>query len=484
VQDVRAASAKRTGRLRFLASAGIPAAVALVALIAVLFWRISILHDASAREDQADQLVVAAAGLRTDLMRLQSDERAVLLTGEARGSERPRLRDVATKRFEQLRGLVSDPDQIAELTSMRHEYGAWLQSSSLLLQGRLRHPAPRLFTGSDLRLVLTTALNGRAEGFVQLQRRNRLTASKATDDAARAAVFTTIAGMVIVAAILLYSVLRAMVDSHRETRRLWDEAQALEKAQARGVELEDRNREIQETSRVKSQFVAHMSHELRTPLTAILGLGEMLYDEKAGPLSDRQKAYTSDILSSGHHLLDLINEVLDLAKAEAGKITMIFRECDPRDVAFEVSETMRSLATVGGLSLKTDFANAPDRVVTDVARLRQILYNYLSNAIKFTKPGGTITLRIVREPNDCYRLEVTDTGIGIAETDMGQLFVDFSQIQPSQGGGAGLGLALTKRLVEALGGTVGAASRWGVGSVFFAILPCQPLISPKGGLRS
>ena len=320
-----------------------------------------------------------------------------------------------------LRELVTGSDQISDLASIRQQYDAWLQSSNMLLQETLRHPAPRRYTDSDLRLVLTADLNGRAEAFLQMQRRRRLTASAATDSAAQAAVFATIVGMVIVGAIVLYSVLRAVVDSQRETRRLWDEAQALERARARSAELEERNREIQETSRVKGQFVAHMSHELRTPLTAILGFSEMLYDEKAGPLSERQKAYTRDILASGRHLLDLINEVLDFAKAEAGKIAMAPRECDPRAVALEVSETMRSLAAAGGLNLRTDVTNGPERVVTDVARLKQILYNYLSNAIKFTKPGGTITLVLTRQPNDSYRLDVSDTGVGIAESDMEKL---------------------------------------------------------------
>ncbi len=486
MQELRATDAQPPGRLRFLASAGIPAAVALAALIAVLFWRVSVLSAASENEDRADQLVVAAAGLRTDISRLQSDERAVLLTGEAQRSQRSRLEDVVAERFAQLRELVTGSDQISDLASIRQQYDAWLQSSNMLLQETLRHPAPRRYTDSDLRLVLTADLNGRAEAFLQMQRRRRLTASAATDSAAQAAVFATIVGMVIVGAIVLYSVLRAVVDSQRETRRLWDEAQALERARARSAELEERNREIQETSRVKGQFVAHMSHELRTPLTAILGFSEMLYDEKAGPLSERQKAYTRDILASGRHLLDLINEVLDFAKAEAGKIAMAPRECDPRAVALEVSETMRSLAAAGGLNLRTDVTNGPERVVTDVARLKQILYNYLSNAIKFTKPGGTITLVLTRQPNDSYRLDVSDTGVGIAESDMEKLFVDFSQIQPPHSGerGAGLGLALTKRLVEALGGAVGATSRQGIGSTFFAILPGQIPVSSPGGSAS
>ena len=252
------------------------------------------------------------------------------------------------------------------------------------------------------------------------------------------------------------------------------EREQLETERRHSRELHEENRRIEEAARLKSRFVANMSHELRTPLTAILGLGEMLRDEKAGPQNERQKRYLEDILSSSRHLLQLINDVLDLAKMEAGALELGLETVDPSALVSEVVEVLRPIAKRNDVRLSADLCNAPARAVTDPFRFRQILYNFMSNAIKFTPRGGSVRAWLGRMPGDQMRLEVSDTGIGIARGDMAKLFVEFSQVDggiAKRHDGAGLGLALTKRLVVALGGTVGARSEVGRGSTFFATLP-------------
>ncbi len=239
-------------------------------------------------------------------------------------------------------------------------------------------------------------------------------------------------------------------------------------------ELEGRraHRRAEEASQSKSRFLASMSHELRTPLNAIIGFADILLSGDVPPEAPEQKEFLGDILKSGHHLLRLINDVLDLSKVEAGKL-----EFDPEpivfaDVAGEVGSIVRATASAKGVRLDVDAADVGS-VVLDPGRLKQVLYNYLSNAIKFTREGGTVTLRARVISSDSFRVEVNDTGVGIAARDLARLFAEFQQVgaQAANAGGTGLGLALTKRLVEAQGGTVGVTSTVGEGSTFFAILP-------------
>jgi len=284
--------------------------------------------------------------------------------------------------------------------------------------------------------------------------------SEAVDSQVRIVVVSAVAGSLIVGGLLLFAGWRLLLlDAQRRQRQ---------------DELEEENLRVAESARVKTQFVAHMSHEFRTPLTAILGLGEMLYDEKVGPLSAAQKACIDDIVISGRHLLGLINQVLDLAKVEAGKIALDQTSCDPRRVAEETIDTLRPLAQEKQIALEAHFERAPKRVVTDAVRFKQMLYNYLSNALEFTPAGGSVTVRIVALPNGRFRTEVCDSGAGIAPADIPKLFAEFSQVGSARHrDGAGLGLALTKHMVEAQGGSVGVHSRVGSGSVFYAELPCD-----------
>jgi PAS domain S-box-containing protein len=247
-----------------------------------------------------------------------------------------------------------------------------------------------------------------------------------------------------------------------------------EQLERKNEELEQQYRRGQEANRLKSEFLANMSHELRTPLNAIIGFAEILHDGKAGALPPQQEEFTGDILSSARHLLQLINDVLDLAKVEAGKMEFAPQPLQLPKLVNEVRDVVRTLVARKRIKLSIDIAPSLDELVLDGGKLKQVLYNYLSNAIKFTHDDGEVTVRATPEGADAFRLEVRDTGIGIRPEDLGRLFVEFQQLDTSMSKkyqGTGLGLALTRRIVEAQGGSVGVASKPGKGSTFHAVLP-------------
>ncbi len=220
----------------------------------------------------------------------------------------------------------------------------------------------------------------------------------------------------------------------------------------------------------KSRFLAAMSHELRTPLNSILGFSQLLDADAGESLSEKQKRFLRNIEVSGRHLLSLINELLDLSKVAAGEMEI---ELGPVDVALLVEVTtdaIRPLADVHRQSLCLEVP-AGCAVQADAKRLGQALTNLLANAIKFTPEGGRITVTATRG-HGCMDLSVTDTGVGIAEADQDRIFEEFTQLEAGRRvGGTGLGLALTRQLVEAMGGTVRVSSRCGRGSTFTVRLP-------------
>ena len=260
--------------------------------------------------------------------------------------------------------------------------------------------------------------------------------------------------------------------AEEELRRTLD---ALEKrVEQRTVELKEAKIAADAANKAKSDFLTNMSHELRTPLNGIIGFAELMYDGKVGPMSDVHKEYTGDILSSGQHLLQLINDILDLAKIEAGRMDLRPEPVDPKAVVAEVRDTLREIAARRQISIEMDVDPALHRVVVDVAKLKQILYNYLSNGLKFTREGGRVHVRVRPEGEEWFRVEVEDEGMGIRPEDLEHLFVAFQQLDASASKrhqGTGLGLALTKRIVEVHGGRVGVTSTVGKGSTFFAVLP-------------
>ena len=226
-------------------------------------------------------------------------------------------------------------------------------------------------------------------------------------------------------------------------------------------------------SDAKSMFLANMSHELRTPLNAVIGLADLLLLASGEPLTAKQHEYLRGIASSGRHLLEMVNDVLDLAKIEAGKDRLELGPVAMGDVIDEAVRVLAAVAQARGVQLETAVEPDTPPVVADPLRLRQILYNLISNAVKFTDRDGRVRVSAGADSRG-VSIRVADTGVGIAAENMAHLFRPFEQLALPSGdrpGGTGLGLALTKRLVDAHGGTIDVASVLGVGTTFTVRLP-------------
>ncbi len=278
-------------------------------------------------------------------------------------------------------------------------------------------------------------------------------------------------GGVVVTATDISALKRQEADLLQNQQRLEENARAL-------VELAEKHQIASETaesaSRAKSEFLANMSHELRTPLNAIIGFSEIMQREMYGPLGDhRYKEYAGDILSSGQHLLALINDILDMSKIEAGKLTLRPEPLDLPEMVDDVIRLVRTRAEAGGLTLAVDIPILP-AVDADYRALKQILLNLLSNAVKFTPRGGKVEVSAAERPGGRVRVWIKDTGIGIAKADLSRLAKPFEQIENQHSKtqqGTGLGLALTKSLVERHGGALEIESQPGVGTTVSFSLP-------------
>jgi signal transduction histidine kinase/DNA-binding response OmpR family regulator len=232
-------------------------------------------------------------------------------------------------------------------------------------------------------------------------------------------------------------------------------------------------------SRLKSEFLANMSHELRTPMNAILGFTELVQNAALGPVSEKQKEALGRVLRNARHLLELIDDVLDLSKIEAGKMTLVEEEYAPRALLEAAAATIEPLAAGKGLALSVDVAAAPAVVRGDEGKVRQIVLNLLSNAVKFTE-AGEVRVAALTE-NGHWRVEVTDTGIGIAPEALALVFEEFRQVDASstrQAGGTGLGLAISRKMAHLMGGEITVRSTPGVGSTFALRLPRVPGVAP------
>ncbi|MBS2025455.1 MAG: response regulator, partial [Deltaproteobacteria bacterium] len=273
-----------------------------------------------------------------------------------------------------------------------------------------------------------------------------------------------------------------LAEKERQAERLRAQEEALRTANNELVEqkaaLQRKAEELAAASAYKSQFLANMSHELRTPLNAIIGFSELLQDGVVPP-GQQQQEFLGHILTSGRHLLQLINDVLDLAKVESGKFEFHPEPIDVNAVLGEVLAILRTTSATKRIRIETSVDPSLTDLVLDPARFKQVLYNYLSNALKFTPADGRIQVRVLAAGTGSFRLEVEDMGPGISPTDLEKLFSEFQQVGDQKNkpqGGTGLGLALTKKLVEAQGGAVGVRSRLGWGSTFHAVLPRHSLV--------
>ena len=241
---------------------------------------------------------------------------------------------------------------------------------------------------------------------------------------------------------------------------------------AMNEQLEVRNHEAERATQLKSKFLASMSHELRTPLNAIVGFSELLGEQTAGQLNDKQKRFVNHIKHGSNHLLQLINDILDLSKIEAGQLELRCEDFQVEDALPEVLSTIRPLAMAKNIHVQHKFG-AVRPVYADRVRFKQILYNLLSNAVKFTPMGGSIDIDCAESKN-AVRVSVSDTGIGIRPEDQNLVFEEFRQVEgntEAASEGTGLGLAITKRLVEQQGGKISLESELGKGSRFTFTLP-------------
>ena len=238
-------------------------------------------------------------------------------------------------------------------------------------------------------------------------------------------------------------------------------------------EIEDKSRQIEAANRHKSEFLANMSHELRTPLNAIIGFSEVLGERMFGELNEKQAEYTEDILSSGRHLLSLINEILDLSKVEAGRMELELATFD-LPLAIDNARTfVRERATKHGINLDVTVDERLGDFVGDERKIKQILLNLLSNAVKFTPEGGRIGIN-ARQADGSVEISVSDTGIGISPEDQSNIFEEFRQVggdYAHKREGTGLGLTLAKKFVELHGGKIWVESEVGKGSTFCFTLP-------------
>ncbi|QKJ67920.1 response regulator [Deefgea piscis] len=230
------------------------------------------------------------------------------------------------------------------------------------------------------------------------------------------------------------------------------------------------HQKAQAASHAKSEFLSHMSHELRTPLNAILGFAQLIFIDTDNP----QRLLGNYIINAGQHLLDMINEVLDLASIEAGKLTLRHETIDLAPIVRDCCELMQNLAAEKNIQLFIDLPpNVSCWVEGDARRIKQILLNFTSNAVKYNRPAGSVTLSISQTQSANWRLMVSDTGYGISESDQAQLFMAFSRVgeQQEEIEGTGIGLAFTRKLAQLMQGTVGVKSTLNVGSDFWVDFP-------------
>ncbi len=258
-----------------------------------------------------------------------------------------------------------------------------------------------------------------------------------------------------------------------------------DKVKLRTVELERSNKALEKANRLKSEFLANMSHELRTPLNSIIGFSEIMIDQIYGDLNKKQSKFMENIHKSGIYLLELINGILDLSKVEAGKVKLNLSVFQIAQALKEVLNIIKPLAAKKNIIISYSIEKGINEVSADRLKYKQIMYNLLGNAIKFTPSGGSVTVSVTREGN-LLSTSVIDTGIGIKDDDVNKIFESFRQADGSTTrdfGGTGLGLTLTKQFVEIHGGEISVRSRVGEGSIFTFTIPLIEKEQPEPAIK-
>ena len=245
------------------------------------------------------------------------------------------------------------------------------------------------------------------------------------------------------------------------------------------VSVEEFNRATQS----KSEFMASMSHELRTPLNVIIGFSELMLDEVLGKINEEQRQSLNDILNSGRHLLDLINDILDLSKIESGKMELKLRNFPLPDVMESLRRVMTPMLAPKKQNLEIKVAEGLSTIYADRDKVRQVLLNLVSNAARFTQDGGELKVEAIKD-NDWCRVSVIDHGIGIKPEDQKRIFEPFCQLEnplTDEKGDTGLGLAIARQIIERHGGQIWVESEYGKGSRFTFTLPLSTANSHSGG---
>jgi signal transduction histidine kinase/CheY-like chemotaxis protein len=426
--------------------------------------------DNSAQVVHTQAVLAQLRGTAADLGEAESQERGYLLTGDA--TRLPRLRVASESlhgRIRQINALTLDnPGQLALIARIGEAIDARLASFQ---EGVALRDAEGLAAsvtwvregrGQQLSDEITNGIELAESAEVRrLNQRREAAALQGT-----VAEATVLLGGII--SIGMFGIAFVLLTRENAARRI---SEGL--VQSKNKELELRNREVERANQLKSEFLSSMSHELRTPLNAILGFSELMLDGTGGILTEKQSRWVGHISKAGKHLLQLISDILDLAKIEAGHVDLTLEAFGVETALPEVMSNVRPLAMAKRIRLEVD--GDPDvYIIADRLRFKQVLYNLLSNAIKFTPQGGAVRVSVEGGPERAV-ITVADTGVGIRPEDLDTIFEEFRQVGGTTGGvreGTGLGLAIARRHVEQQGGTIRVESTVGVGSRFIFTLPC------------